>query len=28
VSQPMAFKLTDSYGQFAHVNLCQSGIVK
>jgi len=28
VTQPMAIELTDSYGQFAHVNLCQSGIVK
>ena len=28
VSQPMKFKLTDSYAQFAHVNLCQSGIVR
>jgi len=28
VTRPMAFKLADSYAQFAHVNLCQSGIVK
>jgi hypothetical protein len=28
VSRPMQFKLTDSYAQFAHVNLCQSGIVR
>ena len=28
VTQPMAIKLADSYAQFAHVNLCQSGIVK
>ncbi|CAN5516713.1 DUF1326 domain-containing protein [soil metagenome] len=24
---PIKFELADSYGQFAHVNLCQSGIV-
>ena len=28
VSRPMQFKLADSYAQFAHVNLCQSGIWK
>jgi hypothetical protein len=28
VSRPMQFKLADSYAQFAHVNLCQSGIVR
>ena len=28
VSRPMNVKLTDSYAQFAHVNLCQSGIVR
>ncbi len=28
VSQPMQFKLADSYAQFAHVNLCQSGTVR
>jgi len=28
VTHPMSFKLADSYAQFAHVNLCQSGIVK
>jgi hypothetical protein len=28
VMQPMAIKLADSYAQFAHVNLCQSGMVK
>jgi hypothetical protein len=28
VSRPFQMKLADSYGQFAHVNLCQSGIVK
>lgn len=28
VSRPMQFKLDDSYAQFAHVNLCQSGIVR
>ena len=28
VSQPMAIKLADSYAQFAHVNLCQNGIVR
>jgi hypothetical protein len=28
VSRPMQFKLNDSYAQFAHVNLCQSGIVR
>jgi len=28
VSHPMKFKLNDSYAQFAHVNLCQSGIVR
>jgi hypothetical protein len=27
VSHPMQFNLADSYGQFAHVNLCQNGIV-
>jgi hypothetical protein len=26
VSRPMQFALADSYAQFAHVNLCQSGI--
>lgn len=25
---PMALTLSDSYGQFAHVNLCQSGIAR
>ena len=28
VSRPMQFTLADSYGQFAHVNLCQSGILR
>ena len=28
VSRPIQMSLADSYGQFAHVNLCQSGIVK
>jgi hypothetical protein len=28
VSRPMKFNLNDSYAQFAHVNLCQSGIVR
>jgi hypothetical protein len=28
VTRPIAMNLADSYGQFAHVNLCQSGIVK
>jgi hypothetical protein len=28
VSHPMQFKLVDSYAQFAHVNLCQSGILR
>jgi len=28
VSRPMKFKLADSYAQFAHVNLSQSGIVR
>ncbi len=28
VSRPFPLKFEDSYGQFAHVNLCQSGIVK
>lgn len=28
VSHPMDIKLADSYAQFAHVNLCQSGIVR
>ncbi len=28
VSHPMQFKLADSYAQFAHVNLCQSGILR
>lgn len=28
VSHPIQMNLADSYGQFAHVNLCQSGIVK
>ena len=28
VSSPMKFELSDSYGQFAHVNLCQSGIIR
>lgn len=28
VSRPIQMNLADSYGQFAHVNLCQSGIVK
>ena len=27
-SQPIKFELTDSYGQFAEINLCQSGIVR
>jgi hypothetical protein len=27
VSRPMEIKLADSYAQFAHVDLCQSGIV-
>jgi hypothetical protein len=27
-SSPMQFNLADSYAQFAHVNLCQSGIVR
>ena len=26
-SQPIKFELTDSYGQFANIHLCQSGIV-
>ena len=26
-SQPIKFELTDSYGQFAEIHLCQSGIV-
>jgi len=26
-SQPIEFELTDSYGQFAEIHLCQSGIV-
>jgi hypothetical protein len=28
VSRPMQFKLDDSYAQFAHVNLCHSGILR
>jgi hypothetical protein len=28
VMRPVPMNLVDSYGQFAHVNLCQSGIVK
>jgi hypothetical protein len=28
VSRPMRFDLSDSYAQFAHVNLCQSGILR
>jgi hypothetical protein len=28
VSRPFQMNFSDSYGQFAHVNLCQSGIVK
>jgi hypothetical protein len=28
VSRPIPMNLADSYGQFAHVNLCQSGIVR
>jgi hypothetical protein len=28
VSRPMKFKLDDTYAQFAHVNLCQNGIVR
>ena len=28
VSRPMQFTLADSYAQFAHVNLCQSGILR
>lgn len=28
VSRPFPMNLSDSYGQFAHVNLCQNGIVK
>jgi hypothetical protein len=28
VARPMQFTLTDSYAQFAHVNLCQSGILR
>jgi len=28
VSRPIQMNLADSYGQFAHVNLCQNGIVK
>ena len=28
VSRPIQMNLADSYGQFAHVDLCQSGIVK
>jgi hypothetical protein len=28
ITKPMAITLADSYGQFAHVNLCQSGLVK
>lgn len=27
-SGPIPLTLTDSYGQFAHINLCQSGIVR
>ena len=27
-SQPIKLDLADSYGQFAHINLCQSGIVR
>ena len=27
-TRPIALDLADSYGQFAHVNLCQSGIVR
>jgi hypothetical protein len=28
VSQPIKFELADSYGQFAEIHLCQSGIVR
>jgi len=28
VSSPMQFELADTYAQFAHVNLCQSGILR
>jgi hypothetical protein len=28
VARPMQFMLADSYAQFAHVNLCQSGILR
>ena len=28
VSKPIQFELSDSYGQFAHVDLCESGIVR
>jgi hypothetical protein len=28
VARPMQFTLADSYAQFAHVNLCQSGILR
>ena len=28
VSSPMKFELADTYAQFAHVNLCQSGILR
>lgn len=27
-SHPIAYELADSYGQFAHLHLCQSGIVR
>jgi hypothetical protein len=25
---PIQYELTDSYGQFAHIHLCQSGMVR
>jgi hypothetical protein len=28
VSSPIKFELSDSYAQFAHVNLCQSGVIR
>jgi hypothetical protein len=27
-SGPISYELDDSYGQFAHIHLCQSGIVR
>jgi hypothetical protein len=27
-SGPISYELADSYGQFAHLHLCQSGIVQ